>query len=52
MAHILKIETEAVFLRPQAGWPRWLARIDAAIFMVAAIPAALLVLAEIAVLLA
>jgi tripartite ATP-independent transporter DctM subunit len=52
MAHILKIETEAVFQRPQAGWPRWLARIDAAIFMVAAIPAALLVLAEIAVLLA
>jgi len=51
MAHILKIETEAVFQRPQAGWPRWLARIDAAIFMVAAIPAALLVLAEIAVLL-
>jgi tripartite ATP-independent transporter DctM subunit len=52
MAHILKIETEAVFQRPQAGWPRWLARIDAAIFMVAAMPAALLVLAEIAVLLA
>ena len=52
MTHILKIETEAVFQRPQAGWPRWLARIDAAIFMVAAIPAALLVLAEIAVLLA
>jgi tripartite ATP-independent transporter DctM subunit len=52
MAHILKIETEAVFQRPQATWPRWLARIDAAIFMVAAIPAALLVLAEIAVLLA
>jgi tripartite ATP-independent transporter DctM subunit len=52
MAHILKIETEAVFQRPQAGWPRWLARIDAAIFMVTAIPAALLVLAEIAVLLA
>src|SRR5438477_9601482 len=52
MAHILKIETEVVFQRPQAGWPRWLARIDAAIFMVAAIPAALLVLAEIAVLLA
>jgi tripartite ATP-independent transporter DctM subunit len=52
MAHILKIETEAVFQRPQARWPRWLARIDAAIFMVAAIPAALLVLAEIAVLLA
>ena len=52
MAHILKIETEAVFQRPQAGWPRWLARIDAAIFMVAAVPAALLVLAEIAVLLA
>jgi len=51
MAHILKIETEAVFQRPQAGWPRWLARIDAAIFMVAAVPAALLVLAEIAVLL-
>jgi tripartite ATP-independent transporter DctM subunit len=52
MAHILKIETDVVFQRPQAGWPRWLARIDAAIFMVAAIPAALLVLAEIAVLLA
>jgi tripartite ATP-independent transporter DctM subunit len=52
MAHVLKIETDAVFQRPQAGWPRWLARIDAAIFMVAAIPAALLVLAEIAVLLA
>jgi tripartite ATP-independent transporter DctM subunit len=52
MAHILKIETDVVFQRPQTGWPRWLARIDAAIFMVAAIPAALLVLAEIAVLLA
>src|SRR5260221_3904199 len=52
MAHILKIETEAVFQRPQAASPRWLARIDAAIFMIAAIPAALLVLAEIAVLLA
>src|SRR5258708_8108669 len=52
MAHTLKIETEAVFQRPQAASPRWLARIDAAIFMIAAIPAALLVLAEIAVLLA
>ena len=52
MAHTQKIETEVVREQPRAGWPRWVARTNTAIFTLTAIPAALLVLAEIAVLLA
>jgi tripartite ATP-independent transporter DctM subunit len=37
---------------PRAGWPRWVARANFALFTLTAIPAALLVLAEIGVLLA
>jgi tripartite ATP-independent transporter DctM subunit len=37
---------------PRVGWPRWVARTNTALFTLTAIPAALLVLAEIAVLLA
>jgi tripartite ATP-independent transporter DctM subunit len=52
MAHTQKIETEVLAERPRAGWPRWVARANTALFTFTAIPAALLVLAEIAVLLA
>jgi tripartite ATP-independent transporter DctM subunit len=52
MAHTQNIETEVVRERPRAGWPRWVARTNSALFTLTAIPAALLVLAEIAVLFA
>jgi tripartite ATP-independent transporter DctM subunit len=52
MAHTHNIETEAVPEQSQAGRLRWVARINTALFAFTAIPAALLVLAEIAVLLA
>ncbi len=52
MAHTHNIETEAVPEQSQAGRLRWVHRINTALFAFTAIPAALLVLAEIAVLLA
>jgi len=52
MAHTQNIETEVVREWPRAGWPRWVARTNSALFTLTAIPAALLVLAEIAVLFA
>jgi tripartite ATP-independent transporter DctM subunit len=52
MAHTQNIVTEVVRERPRAGWPRWVARTNSALFTLTAIPAALLVLAEIAVLFA
>src|SRR5436305_6085112 len=52
MAHTQEIEVEAGLERPRAGWPRWVARTNTALFTLTAIPAALLVLAEIGVLLA
>src|ERR1700748_908635 len=52
MAHTQNIETEVVRERPRVGWPRWVVRTNSALFTLTAIPAALLVLAEIAVLFA
>jgi tripartite ATP-independent transporter DctM subunit len=52
MAHTQEIETDGVQEWPRAGWPRWVAQTNTALFTFTAIPAALLVLAEIAVLLA
>jgi len=52
MTHTSRIEIEAATERPQAGAPGWIARINTALFTLTAIPAALLVLAEIAVLFA
>ncbi len=52
MAHAQGIETAIVPGRPRAGWPRWVARTNTALFTFTAIPAALLVVAEIVVLLA
>ncbi len=52
MAHTQEIEAEVVRELPRAGWPRWVARTNRALFTFTAVPAALLVLAEIAVLLA
>jgi tripartite ATP-independent transporter DctM subunit len=52
MAHTHEIGSDVVRERPRAGWPRWVAQANTALFTFTAIPAALLVLAEIAVLLA
>jgi tripartite ATP-independent transporter DctM subunit len=52
MAHAQEIETGVARAHPRAGWPRWVARANTALFTFTAIPAALLVLAEIAVLFA
>jgi tripartite ATP-independent transporter DctM subunit len=52
MAHTQNIENEVVREQPRAGWPRWVAQTNSALFTFTAIPAALLVLAEIAVLFA
>jgi tripartite ATP-independent transporter DctM subunit len=52
MAHAHRIVTEVVPERFQAIRPGWIARLNTALFTFTAIPAALLVLAEIAVLLA
>lgn len=52
MAHTLKSEADVVPERPRAGWPNWVTRANTALFILTAIPAALLVLAEIAVLFA
>jgi tripartite ATP-independent transporter DctM subunit len=52
MAHTQELEAQLVPVRPRAGWPRWVARTNTALFTFTAIPAALLVLAEIVVLFA
>ena len=51
MSHMPNLETEAASSRLPVGWRGWAARINRALVPVVAIPAALLVLAEIAVLL-
>ena len=52
MAHAQHIETPLDPAQLRAGWPRWVARANTALFTFTAVPAALLVLAEIVVLLA
>src|SRR6266403_1491116 len=52
MAHTQNTEEGVALERPRAGWPRWVAQTNSVLFTFTAIPAALLVLAEIAVLFA
>ncbi|QND69816.1 TRAP transporter large permease [Tardiphaga robiniae] len=52
MAQAQQIETRAEPAQLRAGWPRWVARANTALFTFTAVPAALLVLAEIGILFA
>ncbi|WNV11696.1 TRAP transporter large permease subunit [Tardiphaga sp. 709] len=52
MAHAQQIETRVEPAQLRAGWPRWVARANTALFTFTAVPAALLVLAEIGILFA
>ncbi|QND75509.1 TRAP transporter large permease subunit [Tardiphaga robiniae] len=50
MAQAQQIETRVEPAQLRTGWPRWVARANTALFTFTAVPAALLVLAEIAIL--
>jgi tripartite ATP-independent transporter DctM subunit len=52
MAQVQQIETRVEPAQLRAGWPRWVARANTALFTFTAVPAALLVLAEIGILFA
>ncbi|WP_441251848.1 TRAP transporter large permease [Tardiphaga sp. 71_E8_N1_1] len=52
MAQAQQIETRVEPAQLRAGWPRWVARANTALFTFTAVPAALLVLAEIGILFA